>query len=224
MRCFRSASFTLSKEARDLEKPMKRRQIELLSVEEESDSLGDDRTDYLPSSFPFSIYQPPSSPSPKRQRASPPPFPYFDPNSPTFGIVAPPLSMDGLTSTMASIVSFTAESLSPTQSSGMVTPQRTLDSNVSVNVNPTVSFVRAMVLTMLGTPLGFNRTSTPFTTGVSHSSNVGPSFSSMTIDPSIPQTLGEQPSIGFRSLFSSPTSLPQATPFPRTFSMWSTPV
>ena len=80
-----------------------------------------------------------------------------------------------------------------------------------------------MVSTMLGTPLGFNRTSTPFTTGVSHSSNVGTSFSSTTVDPSIPQILGAQPGIGSGSLFSSPTFPPHATPFLGTFSMWSTP-
>jgi hypothetical protein len=171
---------------------VKRRQVELLSIEEENDSLGDDQIDYLPSSFPFAIYQLPSMPSPKRERESPPPFPYSDLNSPTFGIAAPLLSMEGPTSTTTSMVSFNAKSLSPTHTSGMVTPQRTRDSDISVNVNPTVSSVRDMVLTMLGTPLRFNRTSTLFTTGASHSSNVGPSFSSTIVDLSIPQTLGAQ--------------------------------
>lgn len=131
--------------------------------------------------------------------------------------------MEGPTSTTTSMVSFTTESLSPTQTFGMVTPLRTKDFDVFFNVNPIVSSVRDMVLTMLGTPLGFNRISTSFTIGVSHSSNVGPSFSLMIVDPSIPQTLGVQPGIGSISLFSSLTSIPQATPFPRTLSMWSTP-
>ena len=193
-------------------------------MEERSDSLEDDRIEYLPFDFPFAIYQTPLYlPSPKRQRPSPLPFPYFDLNSPTFGIVAPPLSMQGPTSTIASSVSFTAESSSPTQTSGMVTPQRTRDPDVSVNVNPTVSSLRVMVSTMLGTPLGFNITSTPFTTGVSHSSNVGPSFTLTTVDPSIPQTLGAQPGIGSRSLLSLSTLLLHATPFPGTLSMCSSP-
>ena len=79
-----------------------------------------------------------------------------------------------------------------------------------------------MVSTMLGTPLGFDRTSIPSTIGASHSSNVGAIFSS-TIDPFVPQKIGAQPVIGVGSLFSSPTSLPQPTPFPGNFSMWSTP-
>ena len=135
--------------------------------------------------------------------------------------------MDGPTSsTAASTVSFTVESLSPrtmTLSFDTVTPPpRTRDSNVYVNVNPTVSSIRATVSTMLGSPPRFDRTSTPSTTGDSHSSSVGASFSS-TVGPSIPQTLGEQPVIRTRSPFSSPTSLPQPTPFLGTFSMWSMP-
>ncbi|CAF4331510.1 unnamed protein product [Adineta steineri] len=110
-----------------------------------------------------------------------------------------------------------------TPSIGAVTPPpRTKDSNVLVGVNPTVSSIRAMVLTMLGTPPGFDRTSTPSTAGDSHSSNFGATFSSM-VNPSVPQTIGAQPVIGTESLFSSPTSLPQPTPFPGTFSMWSMP-
>ena len=176
-------------------------------MEERSDSLRDGQIEYLPSNFSFAIYQTPlSSPCPKRKRPSPPPFPYFDSNSPTFGIATPPLSMEGLTCTVASMVYFTTESLSPTQTYGMVTTQRTQDSDASVNVNPTISSARAMVSTMLGTPLRFNRTSTPFTIGVSHSSNVGSSYSLTIVDPSI-----------------ASTSVPHATPFPGTFSMWSTP-
>ena len=76
---------------------------------------------------------------------------------------------------------------------------------------------------MLGTPLGFNRTSSPFIPGVSHPPNVGPSFASMTVNPSIPQALGAQLGIGSGSLFYSSTSLPQATLFPGTLSMWSSP-
>jgi hypothetical protein len=45
----------------------------------------------------------------------------------------------------------------------------------------------------------------------------------MMVDPSIPQTLGAQLGIGSRSLFSSPTFLPHATPFPGTLSLWSMP-
>ena len=45
----------------------------------------------------------------------------------------------------------------------------------------------------------------------------------MTFDPSIPQRLGAQLGICSESLFSSPTLLPHATPFPRILSMWSAP-
>ena len=90
-------SFTLSRESRELERPLKRRRLDLLSIEEESDSPRDNQIDYLPFDFPFALYQPPSPTSPKRLRVSPPPFPYFDLDSPTFKITAPPLLMDGPT-------------------------------------------------------------------------------------------------------------------------------
>jgi hypothetical protein len=100
-------SYSFDQESRDLEQPTKCRQTKLLSIEERSDSLEDSRTKFLPSDFTFSIYQtPPSSPSPKKARPSPMPFPYFDPNSPTFAIATPPLSMEGPTSTATSSVSF----------------------------------------------------------------------------------------------------------------------
>ena len=105
----------------------------------------------------------------------------------------------------------------------MVTQSRTRDSDVSTNVNPTVSSIRAMVSTMLGTPLGSNRTSSPFTLGASHLPNVGPLFASSTVNPSIPQISRAQPGIGSGSFFSSTTPLPQATPFRGTVSMWSLP-
>ncbi|CAF4203973.1 unnamed protein product [Adineta steineri] len=106
--------------------------------------------------------------------------------------------------------------------SAVTPPPRTRDSNVFVGVNPIMSSIRAMVSTMLGTSLRFDRTSTPSTIGASHSSNVGATFT-LTVDPSIPQSIGAQPVIGTGSLFSSQNSLPQPTPFPRTFSMWSMP-
>ena len=111
---FRPVSFTLSREARELKRTLKRHQLDLLSIEKESDSPRDNQIDYLPFDFPFAIYQPPSPPFPKRLRVSTPPFLYFDWNSPTFRIAAPPLLMDKPTSSTAtSMVSFTAESLSP---------------------------------------------------------------------------------------------------------------
>ena len=105
----------------------------------------------------------------------------------------------------------------------MVTPSQTRDSDVSTNVNPTVSSIRAMVSTMLGTPLGSTRAPSPFTLGASHPPNVRPLFASSMVNPSIPQISGAQPGISSGSLFSSTTPLPQATPFPRTVSMWSLP-
>lgn len=66
LRCFYPLSFTFDRETRYLEQPTKRHQVELLSVEEESDLFGDDQIKYLPSNFPFAIYQTPLSPSPKR--------------------------------------------------------------------------------------------------------------------------------------------------------------
>ena len=66
LRQFRSVSFTLSREARELEQPCKRHRLDLLSIEGENDSLGDNQINNLPSDFPFSIYQFPSPPSPKR--------------------------------------------------------------------------------------------------------------------------------------------------------------
>lgn len=138
--------------------------------------------------------------------------------------------MDGPTSsTVASTVSFIAESLSPditrtmNPSTGAVTPPpRTRDLNVYVGVNPTMSSIRAMVSNMLGTPRSFDGASTPSTIGVFHSSNVGATFTS-TVNPSVPQSMGAQLVIGIGSLFSSQTSLPQPTPFPGSFSMWSRP-
>ena len=113
LRRLRPISFTLSREIQELERPLKHCRLDLLSIEIESDSPRDNQIDYLPSNFPFSLYQPLPPPSPKRLRVLPPPFSYFDPDSPTFGIVAPPLLMDGPTSsTMASRVSFTTEILS----------------------------------------------------------------------------------------------------------------
>ena len=56
---FRSASFTLDREARDFKQPAKHRWVELLYVKEESHSFGDDWIDYLPYSFLFAIYQVP---------------------------------------------------------------------------------------------------------------------------------------------------------------------
>ena len=207
---------------------MKRRRLDLLSIEIESDSPRDNQNDYLPSDFPFALYQPPPPPSLKRQRVSPPPFPYFDPDSPTFGLAAPPLLMDEPTSyTMDSTVSFTVEILSPditrtmTPSTGVVTPpSQTRDPNIFVGVNPTVSSIRAMVSTMLGTPPGFDGASTPYIVGASHSSNIRATFT-LTINPSFPQSMGEQPVIGTGSLFSLQSSLPQPTLFLETFSMWN---
>ena len=58
---------SFDREAKDFKQPTKCHRVELLSVEEESDSFGDDWVDYLPSGFPFTIYQTHlSSPSPKR--------------------------------------------------------------------------------------------------------------------------------------------------------------
>ena len=200
----------MSREIWELERALKRRRLDLLSKEIESESPRDNQIDYLPSDFPFALYQPPPPPSPKRERVSPPPFPYFDLDSPTFGLTTPPLLKDGLTSsTAASTMSFTIESLSPditrtmTPSTGVVTPPpRTRDFNYSVGVNPIVSSIRAMVSTMLGTPPGFDGASTPSTIGASHSSNIGATFIS-TVNPSIPQSMGAQLIIGTGSLFLS---------------------
>ena len=107
------------------------------------------------------------------------------------------------------------------RTSDMVTPSHVRGSDVSTP--PTVSSIRAMVSTMLGTPLGSVRTSSPLTIGASHQPSAGSLLSSSTVDPSIPQLSGAQPGFVSRSTFSSTTSLPPATPFPRTFSMWSSP-
>ena len=106
--------------------PIRRHWTEPLSTEERSDSLEERWIEYLLPNFPFAIFQthlPP--PSPRRKGLSPPPFPYFDQNNPTFGIAAPPLLMEGPTSTATSSVSFTTESSSPAHTSGMVTPSQT---------------------------------------------------------------------------------------------------
>jgi hypothetical protein len=148
-------------------------------------------------------------------------FPLLDPNSPTFRITTPLSSMEGLNSTAASSTSFSAKSASPAHTSDMVTPSHVQGSDVSPP--PTISSIRAMVSTMLGTPLGSIRTLSPVTLGVSHQSSVGSLLASLTIDPSIPQLSGAQPGFVSGSTFSSTTSLPPATPFPGTFSMWSSP-
>ena len=215
---------SFDQESRDSEQTIKRHRIEPPSIEETSDPPEESRIEYLPLDFPFAIYQTPmSSPSSKKPRPSPPPFPYFDPDSPTFGIATPPLSMEEPTSIVTSSVSFTTECSSLAHTSDMVTPSHTQDCNVLTNVNPAVSLIRAMVLTMLGTPLSSTRTSSPFTLGVSHLPNVGPLFASSMVNPSIPQILRAQPGISSRSFFSLTTLLPQATPFPGTVSMWSLP-
>ena len=201
-----------------------------LYVQLGSDSPRDNQIDYLPSDFPFALYQPPPLPSPKRQRVLLPPFPYFDMDSPTFGLATCPLLMDGpSSSTVISIVSFTANNLSPdtigtlTPSTiGVTPPPHTRNPNLSFGATPTVSFIRAMVSTMLGTPSSFDGASTSSTVGASHSSNVGATYTS-TINPSIPHTMGEQSGIGTWSIFSSQSSLLQPIPFLGTFSMWSMP-
>ena len=76
---------------------------------------------------------------------------------------------------------------------------------------------------MLGTPLGSVRTSSPLTIGASHHPSAGTLLSCSTVDPSITQIPGAQPGFVYGSTFSSATSLPLATPFPGTFSMWSSP-
>ena len=91
---FRPSAFTIDPKARDSELPIKRRRTGSLSAEERSDSLEEHRTEYHSTDFPFVILQTPLTlPSSRRQGSSPPPFPYFDPNSPTFGIATQPLSM-----------------------------------------------------------------------------------------------------------------------------------
>ena len=214
----------LDQDSRDSQQTIKYRKIELPSIEEISDPPKESWIEYLPPNFPFAIYQTPVSlPSSKKPRPSPPPFPYFDPDSPTFGIATPPLAMEEPTSTAASSVSFTIESTSPTHTSYMVTPSCTRDFDVSINVNPTVTSIRPIVSTMLGTPLGSTRDSSPFSLGTSHPPNVEPLFASSMANPSIPQISGAQPGIGSGSLFSSTTLLPQATPFLGTVSRWSSP-
>ena len=189
--------------------------MDLLSIAIESDSPRDDQIDYLPSDFPFALYQPPSPLSPKRQRVSPPPFLYFDLDSPTFGLEAPPLLMDRPTSsTMASTMSFIVESLSLditrtiNPSTAVVTPPpHTRDYNRSVGATPIVSSIRAMVSTMLGTPSSFDGASTSSIVGASHSSNVRATYTSM-VNPSTPHTMWAQPVIGTWYLFSLQSSLP----------------
>ena len=193
LRRFRPSAFTIDPEARDVDSPRKHRRTKPLSIEEISDSFD-------PS------YQP---------------FPFFDPNSPTFRIAAPPLSMEGSSSTTSSPATFSTESASPAHTTDMVTPAHIQGSDVSST--PTVSSIRAMVSTMLGTPLGSARTTSLFTLGASHQSSTGSLFASSTVDPSIPQFPGAQQGISSGSPFSSTTSLPPATPFPGTFSMWSSP-
>ena len=58
---------SFDQESRDSDQTIKRRWTEPPSVEETSDSLEESQIEYLPSDFPFVIYQNPlSSPSPKR--------------------------------------------------------------------------------------------------------------------------------------------------------------
>lgn len=222
LRCAYTQAF--DQDSGNSKQTIKRRKIELPSIEETSDLPEESRIEYVPPDFPFAIYQTTVSlPYAKKPRLSPPPFPYFDLNSPTFGIAALPLSMEGPSSTAASSVSFTAETTSPAHTSDMVTSSRTQDSDVSTNVNLAILSIRAMVSTMLGTPLGPTRILSPFTLGASHQPSVGPLFASSMVNPSIPHISGAQSSIGSGPLFSLTTLLLQAIPFPGNVSMWSSP-
>ena len=73
----RPIAFTLSESGRSQERSSKCRRLNPIPLEIESDSQRSNQIDYIPSDFPFSIYTPPASPSPKRQTVSPPPFPFF---------------------------------------------------------------------------------------------------------------------------------------------------
>ena len=99
LRCLRPIAFTLSESGRSHERPSKRRRLNPPLIEVESDPARDNWIDYLPIGFPFAIYTPLAPPSLKRQRVSSPPFPYFDPNSPTFGQPTPPLMDESASST-----------------------------------------------------------------------------------------------------------------------------
>lgn len=123
-----------------------------LLIEIQSDVVRDNWIDYLPIEFPFAIYTPPTPPSPKRQRVSSPPLPYFDPNIPTFGQPTPPL-MDGSTaSTVASTISFSIENISPDTVGTVTSPifgvtplPSTRILNPYVGATPTLSTIRTMV-------------------------------------------------------------------------------
>jgi hypothetical protein len=208
---------------------LKHRRFNPPPIEIESGSPRDNRIDYFPFDFSFSIYTPSTPPSPKRQRISPPPFPYLGPTSPTFGRLAPPLMNGSTSSTVASIVSFTAESISPNTVGTMISsivgvtpPPSTRNPNLYVGATPTVLIIEAMFFTMLGTPSSTDGVSTSSTIGASHSSTIRATFAP-TINPFVPYSMGAQLFIGSGSLFSSPSSLPPSTPFSITFSMWSTP-
>ena len=141
---FRPSTFTIDPKARDVELPRKHCKTEPLSAKERSDSFEGHWTEYFSPDFPLALLQIPSTlPSSGREEPLYQPFPFFDPNSPTFGIVAPPLSMEGPSSTVASVTSFSIESASPTRTFDMVIPSHIRGSDVSTT--PTVSSIRAMV-------------------------------------------------------------------------------